>query len=65
MMLIWHAFTILAASMLSAITVMALYFIKHTIPRIGFAIGSTAFVGLFLFVFTKASPKEVFAATAA
>lgn len=53
------------ASMLPILAILVLYFVRPTLDRIAVAIGFTAFVGLFLIIFTSASIKEVFGATAA
>ena len=51
--LIWQMAIVLLASMMCVIAALILYYLKHTIRRIGFAIGSTALVGLFLFCFHR------------
>lgn len=60
-----RVFVTVLASMLPILAVLVLYFVRPTLDRIAIAIGFTAFVGLFLIIFTSASVKEIFGATAA
>ena len=63
--MVWKLVVVLIASMLPVLAVLVLFYIPKTTHRIGAAVGMTAFAAIFLRLFTSASVKEIFGATAA
>ena len=59
------AFGVLLACLLPVLAILALYFVKNTLRRIGITIGFTAVFGFSLKLLTSAELKEIFVAATA
>ena len=61
---LWRSLGTLIASLLPILAILALYFEQNTLKRIGITVAFTSTFGICLILFTSASIREVFTASA-